>query len=104
LEIFQLGVTITAYDVDSRAILTGSTYTLNGQTFGSAISGSFPLATLIDISLSMPGYVTESRKVIVTNDNGNGKQAINFYLFPELVCFNVFFILYCFVHFSFIVS
>jgi hypothetical protein len=88
LHIFPLAVTITAYDVDSRAVLTGATYTLNGQAFGSSIRGSIPLASLIEVSLSKPGYVTESRKVIVTNDDGNGKQAINFYLFPELVYFH----------------
>jgi hypothetical protein len=88
--VIQLAVTITAYDVDSRAVLTGATYTLNGQAFGSSIRGSIPLSNLIEVSLSKPGYVTESRKVIVNNDDGNGKQAINFYLFPELVCLHFF--------------
>ena len=78
-------VKITGYDVDSRAVLTGATYTLNGQAFGSPISGNIPLGNLIDVSLSKPGYVSETRKVIVDNNEGTGTLAIDFYLFPVLV-------------------
>ena len=77
-----------ALDPETNEAVPSILFTISGVAYNTTpiVLGTFAAGTHLNITASAPGYLTESREVVVSYDMSTGRQQVTFLLSKIVVC------------------